>query len=141
MVNQLNSYEKRLGGIELNFSCPNVKNEINRKIPESKHDIYLKLNWTQDPRYYDMDKVRRIHVNLLGLPFNIGALSGKLAQEKNWAFINEWLRAGYDVAGASWTSLDDIKRLEDMGCTWCGIGSQILTMPFLVQKLKQDMVL
>jgi len=33
--------------------------------------------------------------------------------------------------------LDDIKRLEDMGCKEIGIGSIIMTNPKLVEKLQE----
>ena len=36
-------------GVELNFSCPNVKSFENKKIPSTTLPLYLKLNHLQDP--------------------------------------------------------------------------------------------
>jgi dihydroorotate dehydrogenase len=122
-----------LGGIELNFSCPNVKDFENRMIPKTNRNLYLKLNYKQDPHKYDLTNVKGIRLNSIPLKFCGG--SGKIAQKKNWEFIRKFNKEGLNVAGCSWTSLKDLKRLEDMGCQEIGIGSIIITKPKLVEKL------
>ena len=125
---------KKIDGVELNFSCPNVKPFENKVIPTSRHKLYLKLNYKQDPYDYDLDKVAGIRLNSIPLKFCGG--SGKIAQKKNWKFIEKYNKEGLNVAGCSFTSMDDIKRLEDMGCKEIGIGSIIMTNPKLVEGLK-----
>lgn len=135
----MNMFSYSIGGIELNFSCPNVKNENNKKLPETDYPLYLKLNYKQNPYDYGYDikeRIERIHVN--ALPTFFGGISGRLAQKKNWSFIYRYLDHGFNVAGCSWTSMNDIKRLEDMGCTHVGIASQMLTNPNLVRQLKES---
>jgi dihydroorotate dehydrogenase len=128
-------YLSKIVGIELNFSCPNVKSFNNKNIPYSKHHkLYLKLSYKQDPYDYDLDKIEGIRLNSIPLRFCGG--SGKIAQKKNWEFIEKFNKEGLNVAGCSFTSMEDIKRLEDLGCTEIGIGSAILTNPKLVEKLK-----
>lgn len=65
-------------------------------------------------------------------------MSGKYAQKYNWHSIKNWIKDGINVAGCSFTCMDDIKRLEDMGCKEIGIGSTIITNPSLVKLLKND---
>ena len=89
---------------------------------------YLKLNHTQDPYKYDLDNVTGIRMN--SVPTICGGLSGKAAQKKNWEFIKRYNKEGLNVAGCSFTSFEDIKKLEeDMGCKEAGIGSIMLTNP------------
>lgn len=129
-----------VAGIEFNFSCPNVSSFNNRIIPidelnDGRFKIYVKLNYKQDPyEYQNIDKVDGIRLNSIPLFFCGG--SGKVAQEKNWKFIKEHNREGLNVAGCSFESFDDIKKLEDMGCTETGVGSTILTNPKLVEKIE-----
>lgn len=132
MTDELNNYNIR--GIELNFSCPNVKSFNNKKIPESKHPIYLKLNHKQDPYDYNLNRVKEIRLNSVPSKY-WGAWSGKFAQEKNWLKIKEWIYEGLKVSGCSFTNIDEIKKLEDFGCSSIGIGSVILTNPKLVVEL------
>ena len=135
MTGWLESY--LIDGIELNSSCPNIKSYKNKIIPKTRHPLYLKLNHEQDPYMYDLDNISGIRLN--SIPLNIGictvGASGKIAQEKNWKFIKRYNKEGLNVAGCSFTSLDDIRRLEDMGCREIGIGSIILTNPKLVEKI------
>jgi len=122
-------------GIELNYSCPNIKDKNFKTLPGTEYPIYLKLKHNDDPLKYDLNNVKRIHLN--SVPCKItGALSGKAAQKLNWKAIRRWSKEGLNVAGCSFNSLDDIKRLEDMGCTHIGIGSTMLTNPKLIQSLK-----
>lgn len=129
-----------LSGIELNFSCPNVKSYENKKIPYTNLmkllncPLYLKLNYEQDPYEYDLSNVSGIRLN--SVPALMGGLSGKAAQKKNWEFIRKYNKEGLNIAGCSFTSFDDIKKLEDMGCKEIGIGSIILTNPKLVEQLR-----
>jgi len=132
--------ELPIKGIELNYSCPNVKNEKNKSLPNSPHDLYLKLNHTQEPFDYDLKRIKGIHVN--SIPTRYGGISGQAAKKKNWEFIR-WYNAYYDrylhkycsMSGCSWTSIADLFTLRDMGCTSIGIGSQMLTMPNLVREI------
>jgi len=136
MIKLLENYS--IDGIELNVSCPNVKSYKNKIIPQTEHPLYLKLNHKQDPYTYDLDKIDGIRLN--SVPLNIGITtiggSGKIAQKKNWGFIERYNKEGLNVAGCSFTSFDDIKRLEDLGCKEIGIGSIILTNPALVERIK-----
>jgi len=122
-----------MAGIELNFSCPNVKPYNNKRIPYVNTKVYLKLNYTQNPYDYDIDRVDGIRLNSIPLGFCGG--SGKIAQKRNWEFIKRYNKEGLNVAGCSFTSFDDIKRLEDMGCQEIGIGSVMLTNPKLVERI------
>lgn len=124
---------KYIDSIELNFSCPNVADHNNIVIPNTKKNLYLKLNHLQEPFDYDLDRVKGIRVN--SIPMKYGGGSGKVAQEKNWEFIERYNKEGLNVAGSSFTSFNDIKRLEDMGCKEVGIGSIIITNPRLVEKI------
>lgn len=141
MLNQLDLFcGLFFSGIEFNFSCPNVKNYENKKVTYTnlmkilECPLYLKLNYKQDPYKYDLSNVTGIRLN--SVPVRVGGLSGKAAQEKNWKFIERYNKEGLNVAGCSFTSFDDIKRLEDMGCKEVGIGSIMLTSPKLVEKIK-----
>jgi len=125
-----------LAGVELNFSCPNVKDNKNTHIPDFNIPIYLKLNHKQDPYKYDLDKVTGIRVN--SVPKLLGGISGKAAQKENWAAIERWCKEGLNVAGASCLNMNDILRLEDYGCKEIGIGSSILIKPRFIEELKND---
>ena len=138
MVNCLNFYPE-ISGIELNFSCPNIKNQHNKLIPESIHPLYLKLNYKQNPFDYDLSKINFISVN--SIPTRFGGLSGKIAQKYNWPFIEMMNKAGLKVLASSWTSEDDINKLKDIGCKYFAIGSVILTNPRLVEKIGKDISL
>jgi len=126
MCNLIDGFD--IKGIELNFSCPNVKNPRNKIIPKTKHYLYLKLSYNQNPNIYDMNRIKEIHLNSVNM-FG-GGVSGKLAQRYNWEFIKK--HNEFNVSGSSWVELDDIKRLEDIGCKNIGIGSVILTNPKLL---------
>lgn len=128
-------YMERYDGIydiELNFSCPNVRSFNNAHIPNTSHNIYLKLNYKMDPYQYDLDKVKGIRLN--SVPLKVCGGSGKVAKDKNWGFIRQFGKE-LNVAGCSFNSMDDINKLEDMGCTEIGIGSTILTNPKLIESL------
>lgn len=132
MVRILEEYPN-IGGIELNFSCPNVRRFKNKKIPNSKHNLYLKLRYDMDPFSYDLDRIRGIRLN--SVPLLFGGGSGKVAQEKNWSFIKKFNKEGLNVAGCSLVSTEDITKLCDMGCKEIGLGSVVLTNPKLVEKI------
>lgn len=133
MVGILNDSAMLFSGVELNFSCPNVKDHKNRSIPISKCPVYIKLNYLQDPYEYSLDNISGIRLN--SVPKWCGGVSGKAAQKYNWGFIDKFVKEGLNVAGCSFTSMGDLKRLEDLGCTEVGIGSAILTNPKLVEKI------
>ena len=145
-------YSKPLSGIELNMSCPNVSHggdiyEITDHYIEKMQDLkskghigslYLKVGACHNLNYfYKLPYVDRIHIN--SVPKKIGAVSGNAAKKANWAFIERWQgRHGIpEIAGASWSSLEDIKSLKGMGCKTIGIGSAILTNPCLVERLTE----
>jgi len=132
MCDTLDGYD--ILGIELNFSCPNVINQFNKRIPETDHDIYLKLNYKQDPTDYDLTKIKRIHLN--SIPTKFGGISGKYAQKYNWDYIEKWNKIlDTPIAGCSWTNTNDIEQLRRMGCEYVGIASQMLTVPNKVREL------
>ena len=123
-----------IGGIQISFSCPNVPDLKNTFVPQSRHPVYLKLNYLQDPYNYDLDRVAGINVN--SVPCWFGGMSGKKAQKYNWPFIKKFNDEGLNVAGSSFLSLDDIRYLEEYcGCKRMGIGSTILLRPKLVESL------
>jgi hypothetical protein len=133
MVNYLEDY--KLKGIQLSYSCPNVTNPINKVIPKSKHDLYLKLNHLQNPFDYDLSNIKGITVN--SVPHWFGGASGKYAQKYNWPWIKKYNKAGLNIHGASWISEDDLKYLEEeCGCTNFDIGTVMLVNPKMVLKLK-----
>jgi dihydroorotate dehydrogenase len=133
MITLIDLFLPKNDNIELNFSCPNVESFENKWVPKTSRDVYLKLNWTQNPYNYDLYRVKGIRLNSIPMKFCGG--SGKIAQEKNWAFISKYNKEGLNVAGCSAQNFEDVKILEDMGCTEIGIGSAILTHPFFVEKL------
>jgi hypothetical protein len=126
-----------INGIELNYSCPNVKT-LNCTIPKTDLPIYLKLNHTQNPMIYRkwFHRIKRIHVN--SIPKFGGGVSGKMAQKDNWYFIEKILRTGIMpmVAGCSFYDRDDINMLNNMGCNYIGIGSTLITNPRFIEILK-----
>jgi len=132
MIDHMESLD--IKGIELNFSCPNIKSFNNRIIPKTKYPLYLKLNCYQDPFEYDLDDVKGIRLNSVPSKF-IGAWSGEKAQFPNWKFIENHCHQGLNIAGCSITNIYHITLLENMGCTECGIGSIILTNPLFVEAL------
>ena len=134
MVDILNNSDILFGGVELNFSCPNVKSYRNRDIPKSKYPLYLKLNYLQDPYEYDLANVEGIRLN--SIPTSFGGLSGEAAREKNWAFIEKFNKEGLNIAGCSATEGGHLYMLKELGCTEVGIGSTILTNPKLVEGLQ-----
>ncbi len=121
-------------GIELNYSCPNVESPRNKRIPSTHFPLYLKLNCRQDPYHYDLDNIKRIHLN--SIPKFFGGVSGKAARKENWEFIKKFIGEGLDVAGCSIDEKWHIKYLEYDGCKSIGIGSVILTNPWLVMELE-----
>jgi len=133
MVKYLEESDLNPAGIELNFSCPNVKSFNNIKIPKTKCPLYLKLNCTQDPFEYDLTNVENIRLN--SVPIKFGAVSGKAAKEKNWEWIKKHTNYGLNVAGCSFTKIDEITDLLRMGCSEIGIGSIIMTNPKAVECL------
>lgn len=141
MVYQINE-DTRYGnikpiGIELNFSCPNIKDQKNIKIPKSNLPLYLKLRYDDDPERYDLTNIKGIRLN--SVPMMNGGVSGKLAQKYNWSFIKTHLqnltKDGITLAGSSWICYNDIKRLEDLGVTEFGIGIVKRINPKLVREL------
>jgi len=132
MVEMLEDYSD-IGGIELNFSCPNIRRFENKKVSKSKHNLYLKLRYDMDPFSYDLDRVHGIRLN--SVPLLFGGGSGKVAQEKNWTFIKKFNKEGLNVAGCSLMSVEDIAKLCDMGCKEIGLGSVVLTNPKLVERI------
>ncbi len=126
-------------GIELNFSCPNVSDKDNKKIPQSRHPLYLKLRWDQNPYDYDLSKIKGIRLNTV--PMYKGGVGGKPAQKYNWDFIKKYhhlQEQGISIAGASWLDIDNIRYLHDTyGITEFGIGSVILLNPIFVEKLSR----
>ena len=125
----------KIKGVELNFSCPNVKSYNNIHIPTTPHNLYLKLNHTQDPYKYNLDRIKGIRVN--SIPTKFGGLSGKYAQKKNWEFIEEFNMEGLNVAGASCLTFDDFKKMEDMGCKEVGLGTITLINPKVVASVSK----
>lgn len=129
--------EINIKGIQLSFSCPNVPDLGNKKIPKSKHPIWLKLNHTQDPYQYDLDRIEMITMN--SVPCWFGGMSGMGAQPYNWTFIKKFNMEGLNIAGSSFLSWDDIRYLEEVcGCTSIGIGSVILMKQKLVESILID---
>lgn len=126
-------------GIELNFSCPNIKSFNNKKIPKTKYPLYLKLNHLQDPYEYDLDNIEGIRLN--SVPTIFGGLSGKAAKDKNWECIRLYIREGLNIAGCSFSNMADIFELNYMGCKEIGIGSVMLTNPDLVERLDGEVFL
>lgn len=134
MVNFLENNRRRIEGIELNFSCPNVKSFKNEEIPLSKLPLYLKLNHLQDPYDYDLYGIKGIRLN--SVPKFFGGVSGKAAQKYNWPWIEKFNKEGLNIAGCSCNTIDDIKYMEDIGCKEVGLGSIVLTNPKLVESLE-----
>ena len=122
-----------ISGVELNFSCPNIKSFKNKEIPMSKSPLYLKLNHLQDPYDYDLDRITGIRLN--SVPKFFGGISGKAAQKYNWPWIEKFNKEGLNVAGCSCNTMDDLKYMEDIGCKEVGLGSIVLTNPHLVETL------
>jgi dihydroorotate dehydrogenase len=135
MIALFETLEMDIGGIELNFSCPNVKGFNNKEIPKTKYPLYLKLNHLQDPFKYDLNSIKEIRMNSVPGKY-FGGWSGKRAQKENWQSIERHNSYGLQVAGCSVTSYDDIKRLEDKGCKSIGLGSIVLTDPKFVESLE-----
>lgn len=135
MVDYITNMNFNISGIELNFSCPNVKDFNNKKIPKSHYPLYLKINCNQDPYNYDLNNIAGIRMNSVPGKY-WGGWSGKKAQRYNWPKIKIYNYEGLNVAGCSVTSMDDIKYLEeDCGCKDIGLGSILLTDPMLVEGL------
>ncbi len=124
--------EKPLKGLELNFSCPNVKGFENKSIPDTKYELNLKLNYKQNPYDYDLTKIKRICLN--SIPYIGGGMSGRLARKLNWDFIIKF--KDLPVVGASFVSFKDLQRLSELGCREIAIGTVLLINPFLVTKLR-----
>lgn len=129
-----------IAGIEINMSCPNVKQTMFQSLPKTIHPLFLKVRYDTDLRRFAkyLHRVKRIHLN--SVPGFKGAISGEVAKFKNWAFIDKWQGAKGipPIAGASWTCIGDIYDLHiEHGCEYIGIGSQMLTMPSDVRKLNR----
>jgi dihydroorotate dehydrogenase len=124
-----------LGGIELNFSCPNTVMFGNKKIPKTEHKLQLKLNYLQDPYKFDLNNISRISLN--SVPKFGGGVSGKIAQKYNWPFIKKFINEGLPIAGCSVTNKEDILKLSDFGCYEIALGSVMLINPWLVQSLNK----
>lgn len=138
MIDDLELADLNIAGVELNFSCPNVKGFNNKEIPKTKYPLYLKLNCNQDPYEYDLNNIVGIRMNSVPGKY-CGGWSGKRAQKYNWPKIKIYNYQGLNVAGCSVTSMNDIKYLEeDCGCKEIGIGSIILTNPRFVEGLKEE---
>lgn len=135
MIPFLNTLD--IAGIEINYSCPNHKSYTPLYYHDySKHPVYLKLRYDDDPYQYDLDNITGIRLN--SVPAFGGGMSGKYAKKYNWQAIKNWTKDGINVAGCSFTSHDDIVRLEDMGVKEIGIGSTILTYPRLIESLREN---
>lgn len=125
--------EVNIKGVELNFSCPNVKDHNNKLIPKTKHKLFLKLNYKQNPFDYDLNRIEKISVN--SVPIFKGAISGRGAQKNNWVFVENCLKNKLPVSGCSWVSLKDLNYLVNLGCKYIDIGTVLLINPWLVQRL------
>lgn len=127
MLDKLNLY-----GLELNYSCPNVHDFQNKRIPASRHRIFIKLNYRQNPLDYDLANVSKISVN--SVPYAFGGLSGKMAQGCNWDFIKKYAK-DFPISGCSWRTEEDLRILSEMGCKSFDIGTVIFSNLQLVLKL------
>lgn len=135
MMTVLHHEHVPLAGVELNYSCPNVSHQQGKRtLPKTDYPLWLKLRHNQDPYAFDLDRIQCIRVN--SVPCWFGGMSGKGAQEKNWAFIKKFNQEGLNVAGCSFVTHDDLRYLEEYcGCTEVGIGATILVNPKLVESL------
>lgn len=132
MVSRLENVDLR--GIQLSFSCPNVKDLKNKVIPKSRHKLYLKLNHTQDPYNYHLDTISGIMLN--SIPSILGGISGKYAQKYNFQYIKKFNSEGLNIFGCSFVNNNDIQYLvEYCGCRTLAIGSVMLINPRLVENL------
>jgi dihydroorotate dehydrogenase len=121
-------------GIELNFSCPNVKSYNNKRIPKSSFPLFLKLNYKMDPYVFDLSNIIEIRLN--SIPTSYGGISGKIAQKYNWSFIEKFTKEGLKIAGCSAVEGNDFIRLRNLGCTSIGLGSIILLKPETVENIE-----
>ena len=135
MANIINNCDD-VEAIELNFSCPNVKDPMNLIVPKVDKPLYLKLNYKQDPLFYDLSNVEGIRLNSIPMRFCGGP--GAVAKDKNWGFIKKYNKIGLNVAGCSFASMEDIGMLQDLGCSEVGIGSTILTNPCLIENIQGE---
>ena len=131
-----------IAGVELNYSCPNVKT-LNYRLPDTDYPLYLKLNCTQSPLWYrnHFDKIERIHIN--SVPKYWGGISGRMARKDNWDFIRRMINAReipIPIAGCSFYDRKDIDTLSEMGIKYIGVGSTIITNPKLIEGL-QDYII
>ena len=131
---------ERLGAfnLEINLSCPNVKiSNFSSCILNSMKlydgvNVWLKLNYKQNPLQFDLSKIKGIRLN--SIPTKFGGLSGRYARDKNWEFIEKYNKH-IPVSGCSWSTKNDIDTLISMGCKEISIGSVIITNPKLVENL------
>lgn len=147
-------------GIELNISCPNVRNncyisnfeeyEIESVLGITKRNtdipIILKLSvanrienlFPNIERYIDAISINSvpwkfIYPNIAS-PFESlggGGLSGKIVQPYTWKFIEELTKVtNAPVIGCSVWDYDDIDRLYNIGCKAISFGSIFLRYPW-----------
>jgi len=146
MIDGLEEYlDYMIKMVEINVSCPNVKEIAEIKLPESPYPLSLKLRYDDDPRRYDLSNVKRITLNSIpasryikGMP---GGISGKLAQSRNWDFIRKYqIQIAPEIAGCSITKMEDIETLSKppYNCKSIGLGSVLMINPWLVLKLKEE---
>ena len=137
MITQIKYWFLGYANIEVNMSCPNTNrnnwDEIPLKIKKYDGvDIWVKLNYKQNPLELNLSNIKGIRLN--SIPTKFGGVSGKWAQDKNWKFIQEYNKY-VDISGCSWTTEKELLELVNMGCKEISIGSVIITNPMLVEKL------
>lgn len=141
--------------IELNISCPNIKNDFEcnnieylLKIAKSysKFPIIIKLGYNhkieelfpQIEKYIDAISINSIPWNIIypniKSPFEElggGALSGKIVQPYTWNFIKQ-LKNVTDVPiiGCSVWEYEDIEKLYNLGVCAISFGSIFLRYPW-----------
>jgi len=137
MINQIRYWFLGSVNIEINLSCPNTNRNNWDKIPLiiNKYDgvdIWVKLNYKQNPLDLNLSNIQGIRLN--SIPTKFGGVSGKWAQDKNWEFIQKYNKY-INISGCSWSTEKELHDLIDMGCKEISIGSVIITNPMLVEKL------
>lgn len=154
-------------GIEVNASCPNVSCINTRDIIESVEKVIeegiptlLKLSVVNDYKRILKEVGSKIcGVSINSVPWRViygetsedsslvrsplekyggGGVSGRIAQKYTWPMVKEVAEMGVPVIAPRVWSVEDVRRVKELGASAISFGSLFLVKPWMPSKIARE---